>query len=175
MNRRLSGLCEEISMVGSSSSPQAQAKVKHLEGRIAMISKSARQHGFDFRDRDRYRAAYIGEKPLSAMALIDGCASRTPSMGATYYRLLSGVAHAQPHGLARFMMPASEGPGRAMFTSCAQDLALDLLAGPLCAATLVEHLAWYPGWDCDAVSPLVVRMVHAWGRIAGVPYSGPGI
>jgi hypothetical protein len=60
-----------------------------------------------------------------------------------------------------------------MLNSRAQALALDLLAGPLCAATLVEHLAWYPGWDCDAVSPLVVQMLHAWGRISGVPYPGP--
>jgi hypothetical protein len=87
------------------------------------------------------------------------------------------MAHAQPHGLARFVMASSqadgEGPRGVTLNSGARDLALETLAGPLCAATLVEHLSWYPGWDYDDVSPLVTRMLHAWGRIAGVPYTGP--
>ena len=41
------------------------------------------------------------------MALIDRCASRMPLTGATYHRLLSGVAHAQSHGLARFVTAGS--------------------------------------------------------------------
>ena len=87
-------------------------------------------------------------------------------MGATYYRLLSGVAHAQPHGLARFLMASGDGLGRVMLNSTAADLARDLLAGPLCAATLVEHLGWYPGWDCDAVRSLATRIPSALGAAA---------
>jgi hypothetical protein len=169
MNRRLAGLCAEITMVSSFPSPQAQAEVTHLEGQVAVIGRSARQHGFGYRGRDRHRAAYCGDKPPSVTWLISHCSSRVPTVGATYYRLLSGVAHAQPHGLARFLMAGDDGPGRVMLNSTALDLARDLLAGPLCAATLVEHLDRYPGWDCDAARSLATRMVQAWGRIAGVP------
>jgi hypothetical protein len=113
------------------------------------------------------------------MTLIDGCASRTPLFGATFHRLLSAVAHAQPHGLARFVMPAGEqeedGGRRVALNATASSLARELLAGPMCTSTLVEHLRWYPGWDCDDISPLVARMLHAWGRIAGTPYPGPEI
>jgi hypothetical protein len=53
--------------------------------------------------------------------------------------------------------------------SSAQGLALELLVGPLCAATLAEHLIWYPGWDCGTTRTLATQMVHVWGDIAGVP------
>jgi len=55
----------------------------------------------------------------------------------------------------------------------ASKAALDLLAGPLCASTLVEGLFPFFGWDMDLISPAVVRMLHTWGRIAGTPYPGP--
>ena len=108
------------------------------------------------------------------MALIDRCASRMPLTGATYHRLLSGVAHAQSHGLARFVTAGSGTPGRVTLNSSAQELALELLVGPLCAATLVEHLGWYPAWDCDTARTLATRMVHVWGGITGVPAADPG-
>jgi hypothetical protein len=54
----------------------------------------------------------------------------------------------------------------------ARDLARHLLVGPLCASTLVEHLGCFAGWGIDEMSPLVIRMLHAWGRIAGTPYPG---
>jgi hypothetical protein len=174
MNHRLGGLCEEINMVGSFTGPQAAAYAAHMEGQVAAIARGAGQHGFSFHDRDRWRAAYIDERPLSAMVLIDRCASRRPLTGATYHRLLSGVAHAQSHGLARFVMAGSGTPGRVTLNSSAQSLALELLVGPLCAATLVEHLSWYPGWDCDTARTLATRMVHVWGGIAGVPAADPG-
>ncbi len=55
----------------------------------------------------------------------------------------------------------------------AHDAALHLLAGPLCASTLVEHLRWFFGWNSEALDPAVVAMMHTWGRIGGVPYAGP--
>jgi hypothetical protein len=178
MNDRLGGLCEEINMVGSFASPRAAVYAAHMEGQVAAIGRGAGQHGFNFHDRGRWRAAYIDERPLSAMALIDRCASRMPLTGVTYHRLLSGVAHAQSHaqshGLARFVMAGSGTPGRVTLNSSAQGLALELLVGPLCAATLVEHLSWYPGWDCGTARTLATRMVHVWGGITGVPAAGTG-
>ena len=75
------------------------------------------------------------------MTLIDRCASRMWLTGATYHRLLGGVAHAQSHGLARFVMAGRGTPGKVTLNSSANALALDLLVGPLCAATQVEHLS----------------------------------
>lgn len=178
MNHRLDGLCEEIYMIRPFPGTDAQAKVAEFKAEIASIRSAASQHGFEFHRQDGARSAYIGdEQPPSAMTLIDGCASRTPLLGATYHRLLSGVAHAKRHGLARFLVPAGPSDERGSvpteLNASVGDLARDLLVGPMCAATLVEHLRWYPGWSVDAVSPLVVRMLHAWGRISGTPYPGP--
>jgi hypothetical protein len=55
----------------------------------------------------------------------------------------------------------------------ARDAALHLLAGPLCAAALVEHLRWFFGWDTESTDPHVLAMLRVWGRVAGVPYTGP--
>ena len=180
MNYCLDGLCEEIYMIRSFQGADARARVAELEAEIESIKSAALQHGIEFHPQKGTRSAYIGaEQPLSAMTLIDGCASHTPLLGATYHRLLSGVAHAKRHGLARFLVyagpPDEDGSIPTALNTSAGDLARDLLAGPLCAATLVEHLRWYPRWDVDALSPLVVRMLHTWGRISGVPYPGPEI
>jgi len=91
------------------------------------------------------------------MTLIDQCASRTSGIGAAYQQLLSSVAHGQLRGLSRFLMraPAPAEPGKVIvqMNLSDRDAALHLLAGPLCASTLVEHLRWFFGWDSDAVDP----------------------
>jgi hypothetical protein len=51
--------------------------------------------------------------------------------------------------------------------------ALDLIAGPFCASSLVERLYPFMGWDIDEIAAAVVRMLDTWGRVAGVPYPGP--
>lgn len=48
-------------------------------------------------------------------------------------------------------------------------LAQQLLVGPLCATTLVEHLRWFLGWDTEKIDPAANRMDITWGRIARVP------
>ncbi len=111
------------------------------------------------------------------MTLIDQCASRTSGVGATYQQLLSSVAHGQLHGLSRLLMraPILAEPGKIIvqMNLTVHDAALHLLAGPLCAATLVEHLRWFFGWDTETLDPAVITMMHAWGRIGGVPHTGP--
>jgi hypothetical protein len=87
------------------------------------------------------------------------------------------VADGQLHGLFRFLMraptPAEPGKATVQMNLSARDAALDLLAGPLCASTLVEHLRWFFGWNTEALDPAVCRLMHTWGRTGGVPYAGP--
>jgi hypothetical protein len=73
-------------------------------------------------------------------------------------------------------VPERTGNGRVLYplNTSAGDLARRLIVGPMCAATLVEHLGWFGGWDVDEQRALVLRMIHTWGRIAGYPYPGPG-
>jgi hypothetical protein len=122
-------------------------------------------------------ACYLGDKPPGAMALIDKCATSTAGVGAAYQQLLSSVAHGQLHGLSRFLMraPAPAEPGKVItqMNLSARNAALHLMAGPLCVSTLVENLRWFFGWDTEALDSDVIAMLHAWGRIAGVPYPGP--
>jgi hypothetical protein len=54
-----------------------------------------------------------------------------------------------------------------------RDLRDAALAGPLCASTLVEHLRWFFGWDTSELDGTTLTMMRVWGRIAGVPYTGP--
>lgn len=179
MNYRLEALSQEIVMMATFTVPGAAEKVAGNETELAAIADSGQHYGFQFRARDRHRSAYFAEKPPSAMKLMDLCTSRTPGLGATHQRLLSSVAHSQLHGLRQFMsdVPEETENGRPMYplNTTAGDLARRLIVGPMCAATLVEHLGWFGGWDVDDQRVLVVRMLHTWGRIAGYPYPGPGV
>ena len=182
MNWRLEGLSEEMNLAAGLDGPDAAAYVIQAAARADAIARGASQHGFEFHARKGYRAAYIGDKPPHATELIEKCASATTGLGAAYQRLLSAVVHAQSNGLTRLVLPmpmsagsdlaASHAPG-VQISITANRAALDLLAGPLCASTLVEGLFPFFGWDMDLISPAVVRMLHTWGRIAGTPYPGP--
>ena len=178
MNRRLESLSQQIVMMTPFTIPGAAEDVAAKEARVAAIAESGQRHGFRFRARNEHRSAYFHEKPPSAMKLIDLCASRTPGLGATYQRFLSSVAHSQLHGLMQFVMSPvalleTEGSRvvRPLGVSV-ESAAQHLIIGPLCAATLVNHLGWFVGWDIDDQRALTVRMLHTWGRIAGIPYPG---
>jgi hypothetical protein len=181
MNWRLDGLCQDIVMVRDFGIPGAAVKVAHLNSRIEAISRAGQSHGLTFKKAAKYTSAHLGDATPAAMTLIDQCASRTPGLGVTYQRLLSSVAHAKAHGIMRFLVRGtlieSDQPGQVLapLNISAQDLARHLLIGPLCASTVVEHLGWFAGWDTDDICSLVIRMLHTWGRIAGVPYPGPGL
>jgi hypothetical protein len=178
MNWRLDGMCQDIIMIKDFGIPEAASKVAYLNSRIDAIGRAGAACGLTFKKADGIRSARLGDPAPSAMTLMDQCASRTPRLGATYQRLLSGVAHAKAHGLMRFLISGalteSDQPGQVLapMNISAQEFARHLLVGPLCASTLVEHLGWFTDWDTDEISPLVIRMLHAWGRIAGVPYPG---
>jgi hypothetical protein len=178
MNWRLDGICQDVLMIRDFGIPEAALKVAHLNSRIGAIGRAGVSHGLTFKKAAGIKSARLGDETPSAMTLMDQCASKTPRLGATYQRLLSSVAHAKAHGLMRFLVTGtlieSDQPGQVLapINISARDLARHLLVGPLCASTLVEHLGCFAGWGIDEMSPLVIRMLHAWGRIAGTPYPG---
>jgi hypothetical protein len=179
MNHNLAALYEDLSMLGRFPGQGAASKAARHRGQEAAIARAGQHFGLPFtRPRNGFKPCFLGDKPPSAMALIDRCASRTAGVGATCQQLVSSVAHGQMHGLSRFLMraPAPAEPGKVIIQMNlnARDAALHLMAGPLCASTLAEHLRWYFGWDTEPLDPDVIAMLHTWGRIAGVPYPGPG-
>jgi hypothetical protein len=91
MNCHLDALCQDINMLRRFSDPAARGRNTRHEKQIEMVKRTALQHGFEFKPPDRYRSAFIGEKPESVMALIDKCASQMPGIGATSYQMFSGV------------------------------------------------------------------------------------
>ena len=180
MNHNLAALHEDLNMLSRFGSQDAARKAAKHRAQEAAIARAGHGHGLVFtRPKKGFSPCFLGGKPPSAMTLIDQCASRTSGVGAAYQQLLSSVAHGQLHGLSRFLMraptPAEPGKVVVQMNVSAHDAALHLLAGPLCASTLVEHLRWFFGWNTEAVDPAVLAMLHIWGRIAGVPYTGPDL
>jgi hypothetical protein len=178
MNHNLAALHEDLNMLGRLGGGDADAKMARHRGQEAAIARTGCRLGLAFtRPKKGFTACYLGDKPPSAMALIDRCASRTAGVGAAYQQLLSSVAHGQLHGLSRFLMraptPAEPGKVITQVNLNARNAALHLMAGPLCVSTIVELLRWYFGWDTEALDPNVNAMLHTWGRIADVPYPGP--
>ena len=177
MNRDLEGLWEDTRMLGEFGSPDTARLIARHAARTAAIMREGGRNGLAYIKPTPFRAGYLGRRPASAMQLIDQCASATAGLGATYHRVLSGVAHGQTHGLARFLMrvPAAAEPGKVavQMNITASSLAMQLLAGPLCASTLIECLRDWFGWDTAGVDPVVIRMLTTWGRVAGVKYPGP--
>jgi hypothetical protein len=81
------------------------------------------------------------------------------------------VAHSQLNGLICKVI--SDGTGNAQINATAKDTALELLAGPLAASTLVEFMVPWLGWDATALNASIPAMFDLWGQIAGAPYPGP--
>lgn len=178
MNHNLVALHEDLNMLSRFEGQDAASKAARHRGQQAAIARTGHRFGLALtKPRKAFTPCFLGDKPPSAMALIDKYASRTSGVGATYQQLLSSVAHGQLHGLSRFLMraptPAESGKVSVQMNLSARDAALHLLAGPLCVSTLVEHLRWLFGWDTEALDPAVIAMLHTWGRIAQVPYPGP--
>jgi hypothetical protein len=80
------------------------------------------------------------------------------------------VAHSQLNGLMRTLI--SDGAGSVQINATAKDTALELLAGPLAASTLVAFMVPWLGWDATALNASIPAMFDLWGRIAGAPYPG---
>lgn len=178
MNQNLVALHEDLNMLGRFEGQDAASKAARHRGQQAAIARTGHRFGLALtKPKKGFTPCFLGDKPPSAMALIDKYASCTSGVGAAYQQLLSSVAHGQLHGLSRFLMraptPAEPGKVCVQMNLSARDAALHLLAGPPCVSTLVEHLRWFFGWDTEALDPAVIAMLHTWGCIAQVPYPGP--
>src|SRR5260370_15410930 len=115
MNHNLGALHEDLNMLGRFSGEDAASKAARHRAQETAIARAGHQHGLAFtRPKKGYSPCFLGDKPPSAMTLIDQCASRTSGVGATYQQLLSSVAHDQLHGLSRFLMraPTPTEPGK---------------------------------------------------------------
>jgi hypothetical protein len=176
MNCNLDGICQDLNMLRRFDSPDTRQRTARHRAQLDAIKRTGQQHGWAFTAQKRARSAYLGDEAPRTMTLIDQCASRTQGLGAVSYQMLSGVAHARLHGLSNLLMtsPAAQ-PGKVQVQmNIAPDvLGQQLLVGPLCATTLVEHLRWFLGWDTEKVDPAANRMDAIWGRIAHVPVLGP--
>ena len=175
MNYRLDALCEQIRLVGGFQDYDAARMADRNRERLGDFERAAQRHGFRFRRMNGPRqSAYLDSRLPSAMALVDLAVDKNVSgVGVAYQRHLSSVAHAKLHGLTRFLTPLACTPPEAARTSInasAATIALELLAGPVCAANLAGGLGWFTGWNMDPVTSPMTAMLETWGRIGGVPY-----
>lgn len=174
VNVRLAGLCQERLALRrfADSEPGAAAKIAGIERVLGRFERSAAAHGFVFAAPDGYRPAFLGAKIPSATELLGRYVfPGAATLGRAYYSGLSSVAHAQLNGLMRKVI--SDGIGGAQINATAKDTALELLAGPLAASTLVEFMVPWLGWDPSALNASIRAMFDVWGQIADAPYPGP--
>lgn len=165
---------------GSGGDPEQDPAVAVAEKtqRIGAILASGERHGFRARRRnDPIRPPFLDSKQPSLIELSEKAVSRaTPTLGTTYYRLLSAIAHSRPHGIAQFfaalgpLSSTTSGDVAVETRSSPKDTALRLMAAPLAGASMVEQLFPHVGWDVEVVRTQVTHMLETWGRIANVPY-----
>jgi hypothetical protein len=178
MNCHLEGICQDLNMLRRFNTPGTQQKIARHEAQLTAIKRTGETYGFAFTPPGRFRSAYLGDKPGPTMTLIGKCAARTRGVGASSYQMLCGVAHSRLHGLSRFLMTDSQtaappGKVQTQLNVRAGELAQQLLVGPLCVTTLVEHLRWFLGWDTTGIDRSVTYMTNIWSRISGIPSMGP--
>jgi hypothetical protein len=168
MNFSLKALWEDRKILNRLDEEGAQGKAAQHRERMAAIARAGQQFGFNYVDSKRY-APHLGDPLPSVTSMIDMCITGAAASG-NRYRLLSSVAHGQLHGLARFVHQTSDPsePDRTLVRLKVndRDLAQHLLPGPVCAASLVEHLGWFLGWDTGELDAEVCEMMLVWGRVA---------
>jgi hypothetical protein len=178
MNCNLDGICQDLNMLRRFTEPDTWQKIARHEAQLAAIKRTGEHYGFAFTPPNRFRSAYLGDKPEPTITLIDKCTARTRGVGASSYQILCGVAHPRLHGLSRFLMTdtqATAAPGKVQtqLNIRAGELAQQLFVGPLCTTTLIEHLRWFLGWDTTEIDRSVTYMTNIWCRISGIPSTGP--
>lgn len=174
VNIRLAGLCQEKLALRrfADSDPEAVAKIADIEQVIGGFERSASAQGFAFAAANRFTPAHLDAKTPSTTELLGRYVfPGAPTLGRAYYSGLSSVAHSQLNGLMRKVV--SNGVGSVQVNATAKDTALELLAGPLAASTLVEYMAPWLGWDATDLNESIPAMFDLWGQIADTPYPGP--
>lgn len=184
MNRRLISLHESTRLSGSfdesptdatSESKQAQAD------RIKKILTSADRYGFEIFSGDERRPPHIGNSHPSSLKLMEQVvAQATPALGAVYWRSLSAVAHSQGHGLHAYIEPVgfindeTRGDRLGAIRISAKELGLRHLGALLGTVSMASRVVALGGLDSSPLDGPTVRLLQVWGRIAEVPYPGPG-
>ena len=152
-----------------------QARQSHAE-MVSRLLRTARQHGFNVRDeKNQGRPTYLETRQPSATNLCDDVVSDTTGLGATYFSLLSSVAHSRIDGLTSHVQPildASEaGPGglhHGQMGISSTDAALRLMAAPLAAVVATSQVLRLQGFQVPEHE--VKAMLLTWARIAEVPH-----
>lgn len=154
------------------SEPEAAAKIAGLDQVLGRFERSASAHGFVFAAPAGFKPAYLDTKTPSATELLGRYVfPGAATLGRAYYSGLSSVAHSALNGLMRKVI--ADGAGSAQVNATAENTALELLAGPLAASTLVEYMVPWLGWDPSALNASIPAMFDLWGLIADAPYPGP--
>ena len=172
MNYRLHGFSERAWLFEDLNGEYAAEQFAHNRRRMSDFARSARRHGFTFREiNSRGRHACIGQPQPSAMQLVsDTLARDEPGLGRLYQRLLSATAHSAIRGLARMLAPVGANEGRpgeviAAVNRDPQSLALELVAGPLAAHALARSLEQFAGCDMTSLHGPANQMLEIWARV----------
>jgi len=170
MNLDLQALHEDGRMLRKIGDPPSVAKAIRHADRELVIGRTGEEFGLSFTKATDRHQAYLGDKPPSAMKMIEECAPNEPALKSAY-QLLSGVAHGLWHGHARLLRRSeSETPGTVGLGLAvgANTLARDLAAAPLCACVLAGRLGWYTGWNLDALMASMSLLSVNWERVAAM-------
>jgi len=177
VNLRLVGAYDTTSVLNRHADDTGfdQARLSHAE-MVSRFVSTARRHGFEVRnEKDRGRPAYLETRLPSATRLCDDVVSNTTGLGATYFSLLSSVAHSRIDGLTSYVQPildaAEAGPGelyRGQMGISSTDAALRLMAAPLAAVVATSQVLRLQGFGVP--DDEVKAMLFTWARIAEVPH-----
>jgi hypothetical protein len=176
-NYRLLGMCEQVRLFQDLRTSDAADKLDQAKRRIADFARSARKHGFTFRDMDsRGHSACLDKPQPSAMELISRAVDKdVPELGRTYQRLLSATAHSVIHGLARMLAPVepddADGWVLAAVNRDPRSLATELIVAPLTAFNLAKGVEWFCGCDMTSLHSSANVMLSTWSRVdqMGIP------
>ncbi len=154
---RLKSLAEEQNLVAPPGLSGGEEVVSQLAATVDTIHESGRRAGFAWELRTSRFGAPVGQLDTAApgdQALITGLVESpggSPHVGATLFRLLSSVAHAQPHGMKFFMHETDEvGPNGGELVFIGLDpVWVTMLHTTTVAAVqrTVTRMCRYLGWD----------------------------
>lgn len=154
---RLKSLAEEQNLVTAPGLRGGEELAAKLALTVDAIRESGQRAGFRWEQRTSRFGAPVGQLDAAApgdQVLITGLvesAGRSPGVGATLFRLLSSVAHAQPHGMKFFMHQTEEvRPDGSELIFVGLDASWVTMLHTTALATLtrtITRMCGYLGWD----------------------------
>lgn len=154
---RLKSLAEEQNLVSAPSLSGGEELVSQLARTVDSIRASGVRAGFKWEQKATRFGASVGQLDTPApgdQALITRLVESpgsSPGAGATLFRLLSSVAHAQPHGMRFFMHPTDEaGPNGGELVFIGLDPTWVTMLHTTAVASVqrtVTRMCGYLGWN----------------------------